>query len=120
MLWNRRLWRGVRRSLTGYPESADFLQPGHHSGAFELTIAIVRQFARAATEHGKRVMVLMLPEERQSCIIARGYLDLRDLIEAIAGARIPVLNVGEAFERHLRPRSERALSRRNTITTKYR
>lgn len=110
LLWNPRLWRGVRRSLTGYPESADFLQPGHHSGAFELTVAIVRQFARVATEHGKRVMVLMLPEEETILYHRKsGIWTYGDLIEAIAGARIPVLNVGEAFERHLGPNDPSAL-----------
>jgi lysophospholipase L1-like esterase len=103
-LWNRRLWRGVRRSVTGYPESADFLQPGHHSDGFELTLAIVRQFARVATARGKRVMVLMLPE--QETILYHRKSDTwtyGDLIAAIAAAGIPVLNVGEAFERRLGP-----------------
>jgi hypothetical protein len=110
LLWNHGLWRGVRRFITGYPESADFLLPGHYSGAFELARAIVRQFARVATARGKRVMVLVLPEEETILYHRKtGAWIYADLIEAIAAAGIPVLNVGEAFEDHLGPSDPGAL-----------
>jgi hypothetical protein len=110
LLWNHRLWRGVRRSVAGYPEPADFLQPGHPCGGFELTREIVRQFARVASARGKRVVVLMLPEEEAILYHRKtGTWTYGDLTNAIAAAGIPVLNLGEAFEHHLGPSDPHAL-----------
>ena len=105
LLSNRRLWRGINRSVTSYPAWADFLQPGHPSGGFELTFQIVRQFARVATQRGKRVMVVMLPDEGAILYHRRvGAWAYADLTKAIAASDISVLNLGETFERHLKKR----------------
>ena len=105
LLWNRRLWRGVRRSLTSYPAWADFMQPGHVSGGFELALAIIGQFARVAGERGKRVMVVVLPDEGTILYYRKsGAWAYADLVGAIAASGIGVLNLGEALAQHLGPR----------------
>ena len=105
LLSNRRLWRGISRSVTSYPAWADFLQPGHPSGGFELTLQIVRQFSRVATQRGKRVMVVMLPDEGTILYYRRvGAWAYADLAKAIAASGISVLNLGETFEDHLKQR----------------
>lgn len=51
----------VRAKLAGRPWFAEFYAPDHASGGLEVTARILERFHRAATERGKRVVLLVIP-----------------------------------------------------------
>jgi hypothetical protein len=75
----------VQTRLTGSVSTSEFLSPTHPSGAFQLTLAIVRAFSLEAKRRGQHPLVVMLPggssfREHQSS----GHYEYDMLVAAMA------------------------------------
>jgi hypothetical protein len=92
--------------LRGRPSWAGYLTPGHDSGGFELTLAIIERFDRSCRARGKRCVVLLLPTP----VSYRNLLDdgtnfLAPLAQGMEAADIEHIDLALHFRQRLGGRS---------------
>jgi len=107
------VWRLARtypffynRLVRGYKSYLQFYQPGHPSGAYELTQALLTQFGQEAARNGQHPLILVIPTHEDLFY----YKDHRRLAyEPLVGwlkkAGLDVVDVGQALAARLGDRN---------------
>jgi hypothetical protein len=101
-LGHYRLQAALRRQAS----YAAFYRPGHPSGAFEVTTAIVRRFVDTARSRGQYPLVLFIPDVKDlEWLRAHGSLPYQRLVVSLTAEGVPLVSAAEPLNRYLGERA---------------
>lgn len=92
----------VQASLRRQPSYAQFYDPEHPARALQITEAIIKTFASEARTRGQKLMVLLIPDEKDlHWYRAHGALPYGNFANRLRSADIIVLEAAERFNNEL-------------------
>ena len=85
-----------------WPGWRGFVSHGHPSGALEVTVGIVKEFARTATARGQASLVVTFPTVRSyEAYLNRGEIAYQKLLDMISSEGVVVVDFHEAARDYL-------------------
>jgi hypothetical protein len=95
-----------RNLLLSRPSWLDYYKPDHPSLALAVTVAIVEEFQRIATDRGKAVFVVLFPAPEGYLIFRKsGISPFRPLTQALQQRGIAVIDLSSNVAAYLQDRS---------------
>jgi len=92
------------RYVRGYKSYLQFYQPDHPSGAFPLTMAIIRQFVSEAQARGQHPLVLIFPTDEDFRVYHDAFI-YEPLVRALKKENIEYVDLGAEILKRLGGRS---------------
>jgi hypothetical protein len=100
----------VRDKLFDEPWHLPYYRADHSAGGLGVTATLLTTFARDVARRGRRPLVVVLPTALDLIYAERsGRWAAAPLVDALAAARVPVIDVGPAFAARLGDRAPTSL-----------
>ena len=97
----------LRAKLSGKPRYAEFYDPRHSSGAFQVTVGILEAFQEEAKKRGKKPLVLIIPYSAELRYYRKkGVWLYQGLVEELRRRGVEFLDAGPPIMEYLGPRDE--------------